>query len=86
MQKIWAKIVTDHRVKKGIIHDCGERLSIINFYDNLRQICENLKIPTPIVLNTYIERFLEFNILKFRARDFLEDIKFDVLLLENGDN
>jgi len=82
MHKIWAKIITDQKVKRSIIHDAGERIELWNFYDNVRQIAEALKIPTPVVLNSYAENFLNFNLIKFRARDFIEEINFDYLLLE----
>ena len=86
MTKIWAKTMINHKVKKSIIHDCGERINIVNFYENVRKICEKLKVSTPVVLNSYAENFIEFNILKFRPRDFLEEIPFDFLVLENGDD
>ena len=86
MQKIWAKTVINHRVKKSIIHDCGEKISVSNFYNNVRQICEKLKIPTPVVLNSYAENFVNLNIFKFRQRDFLEEVPFDVLVLERGED
>ena len=86
MTKVWAKIIINHKVKKSLIHDCGERISIVNFYNNVRTICEKLKIPTPVVLNTYAENFVEFNILKFRQRDFLEEVSFDALVLERGED
>jgi hypothetical protein len=82
MQKIWAKIMRDGKVKKSIIHNAGERIETWNFYDHVRQISEQLKIPTPIVLTTYAENFLNFNLVKFKQRDFLEEIPFDYLLLE----
>ena len=85
MYRIWAKIITNHRVIRSIIHDTGERIEAWNFYDNVRQIAEQLKIPTPVVLHSYAENFLNFNLMKFKARDFLEDIPFDVLLLESVD-
>jgi len=85
MQKIWAKIMLDGRVKKGIIHDAGERVTVANFYDNIRGIAEKMGIPTPVVLNTYAENFLTYNIHKFKQRDFLEEIPFDALVIENGD-
>ena len=85
MTKIWAKIVINHSVKKSIIHYCNERLDVFNFYENVRQICEKLRVPTPIILDIYAQNFLEFNIFKFKQRDFLEDIAFDFLVLENGE-
>lgn len=86
MQKIWAKIIINQRVKKHIVHDAGEKIESWNFYDNVRQIAEKLKIPTPVVLNSYAENFLNFNIMKFKQRDFLEEINFDMLQLENGED
>lgn len=85
MNKIWAKIMKNQRVARSIIYDAEERIEIWNFYDHVRQIAEKLKIPTPVVLNSYAENFLNFNLMKFRARDFIEEISFDYLLLEQVD-
>ena len=85
MKKIWAKIVIDHKVKKSIVHDCSERLDILNFWENVKQICEELKIPTPVLLGCHAENFLEFNTLKLKQRDFIEEIPFDWLHLESGE-
>ena len=82
MNKIWAKTIINQRVNCSIIHDAGERIETWNFYDHVRQIAEKLKIPTPVVLHSYAENFLNFNLMKFRQRDFIEEIKFDYLLLE----
>ena len=80
--KIWAKIIVDQRVKGSIIYDAGGLVEKWNFFDNVRGVCEELKIPTPVVLNSYAENFLNFNLVKFRQRDFVEEIAFDCLLLE----
>lgn len=85
MFRIWAKIVTNHKVQRSIIHECSERLASHNFFENMRAIAEKLHIPTPIVLNSHCENFLEFNILKLRPRDFIEAIPFDFLVLECAD-
>ena len=85
MTRIWAKILIDHKVKQSIIHECGERLASYNFFENVRAIAEKLHIPTPVVLNSHIENFLEFNILKLRPNDFIESVSFDFLVLECAD-
>ena len=85
MTKIWAKTMVNHRVKTSIIHDCGEIVTVDNFYRAVRKICESLKIPTPVVLHSYAKNFTEFNIVKFRPRDFLEEVNFDFLVLESGE-
>ena len=85
MHKIWAKIITNQRVKRSIIHDAEERIEVWNFYDHVRQIAEKLKIPTPVVLNSYAENFINYNLMKFKQRDFIEEINFDCLHLEGID-
>jgi len=82
MHKIWAKIITDNKVKRSIIYDAGERIESWNFFNHVRQIAEQLKIQTPIVLNSYAEHFINVNLVKFKQRDFLEEINFDCLWLE----
>ena len=82
MHRIWAKIITNQRVNRSIIHDAEERIEPWNFYDHVRQIAEKLKIPTPVVLNSYAENFISYNLMKFKQRDFIEEINFDCLLLE----
>lgn len=82
MQRIWAKIIINQKVRHSLIYDAGGHVEPWNFYDHVRQIAEKLKIPTPVVLNSYAENYLNFNLMKFRQRDFLEEISFDCLLLE----
>lgn len=85
MFRIWAKTIVNYRVKTSIIHECAERIGSYNFFENVREIAEKLHIPTPVVLNSHCENFLEFNTLKFRPRDFLEPVPFDFLVLEDAD-
>ena len=85
MNKIWAKVIVNHRVKASVLHDCPHRVDVLNFWENVKSICEALKIPTPVLLEVYCEKFLEFNTLKLKQRDFIENVDFDWLLLENGD-
>ena len=84
MAKIWAKIITDHKVKASTLYDCGEEITATNFWAHVKAICEELKIPTPVLLYSYSQQFLEFNLLKLKNRDFMEEIPFDLLQLENG--
>ena len=73
--KVWAKIVIDHKVKNSVVIPVDPE----NFYDGLTQIAAALKIPTPIVTQSQIDNFLEFNLLKLKQRDFIESIPFDFL-------
>ena len=73
--KVWAKIVIDHKVKNSVVVPVDPE----NFYDGLTQIAAALKIPTPIITQSQIDNFLEFNLLKLKQRDFIESIPFDIL-------
>ena len=75
MINVWAKIVIDHKVKQSVIVPVDPE----NFYNGVTQIAAALKIPTPIITQTQIDHFLEFNLLKLKQRDFIESIPFDIL-------
>ncbi len=77
MLKVWAKIVTDHKVK----HSAVVALDPTDFYNGIIAIAEALKIPTPIITQSQIDNFIAFNILKLKQRDFIEHIPFDYLEL-----
>ena len=75
MINVWAKIVIDHKVKNSVVMP----VDTDNFYDGVTQIAAALKIPTPIITQTQIDHFLEFNLLKLKQRDFIESIPCDIL-------
>lgn len=75
MLKVWAKIVIDHKVKQSVVVEFDPA----DFYNGVIKIAEALKIPTPIVTQSQVDSFLEFNILKLKQRDFIESIPFDFL-------
>ncbi len=66
MINVWAKIVIDHKVKQSVVVPVDPE----NFYDGVTQIAAALKIPTPIITQTQIDHFLEFNLLKLKSRCF----------------
>jgi len=82
--KIWAKLLVNHRVKKGIIFEAGEEYSAGNFFKYIEAICTILKNPTPVILKKHINEFENFNTTKFTAVDFVEEINFDKLVIENA--
>lgn len=84
MVAIWAKLVKNHRVVKGIIFKKDERFDVSNFYSYVEAVCTQLKCPTPVVLSKHSEGFAEFNITKFKQIDFVEEITFDQLVLESA--
>ena len=81
--KIWAKLITDGKIKKQFVYEKDERLTYSHFFDYLVDICQTLDIPTPVLTKTHIFNFAKFNHVKFPPRDFVENLGYDQLFLEH---
>ena len=81
--KIWAKLITDGKIRKQLVYEKEERLTYSHFFDYLTEICQALDIPTPVLLKTHIFNFAKFNHVRFIRRDFVEEFDYDQLFLEN---
>ena len=81
--KIWAKLITDGKIRKQFVYEKEERLTYSHFFDYLTEICQVLDIPTPVLLKTHIFNFAKFNHVRFIRRDFVEEFDYDQLFLEN---
>ncbi|MBQ9118140.1 MAG: hypothetical protein IJY11_02945 [Clostridia bacterium] len=81
--KIWAKLLTDGKIKKQMVYEKDEKLTYSHFFDYLTDICGVLDIPTPVLLKTHIFNYAKFNHVKFTAKDFVEHFSYDQLFLEN---
>ena len=81
--KIWAKLITDGKIRKQFVYEKEERLTYSHFFDYLTEICQALDIPTPVLLKPHIFNFAKFNHVRFIRRDFVEEFDYDQLFLEN---
>lgn len=81
--KIWAKLITNGKIKKQIVYERDEKLVYSQFFDYLTDMCQKLDIPTPVLLKTHIFNFAKFNHVKFTPKDFVEHFSYDQLFLEN---
>ena len=81
--RIWAKLMTDGKIRKQMVYENPEQLTYSHFFDYLTEICGQLDIPTPVLTKTHIFNFAKFNHVKFIKRDFVETLPFDYLFLEN---
>ena len=81
--KIWAKLMTDGKIKKQFVYEKDEKLTYSHFFDYLTDICAALDIPTPVLLKTHIFNFAKFNHVKFLKRDFVDNLGYDYLFIEN---
>ena len=83
MVKIWAKVMLKGKIVKQYTLKREENMDYSMFFDYLREICSNLDVPTPVLIKTHLFNYAKYNVLRFNADDFLEQINFDKLVLEN---
>lgn len=83
MVKIWAKVLSKGKIIKQYTLVKEENMDYSMFFDYLREICENLDVPTPVLIKTHLFNYAKYNVLRFSSDDFLEQINFDRLVLEN---
>ena len=80
MLKIWSKIyLADKIVKSKLV--TFESAHIL-FFDMIKEICHQLDIATPVILNSHFEDFISFRHCVFASGDFIESINFDKLIIE----
>ncbi len=84
MIRIWAKVIKKNKILRQFMLEKTENMDYSRFYEYLMEICENLDIPTPVVIKTHLFNYAKYNCLRFRADDFVEKIDFDKLELENA--
>ena len=84
MIRIWAKVIKKNKILRQFMLEKTESMDYSNFYGYLREICENLDVPTPVLIKTHLFNYAKYNSVRFRADDFVEKIDFDKLELENA--
>ncbi len=84
MVKIWAKVMKKDKILKQFMFEKQTNLDYSEFFDYLREICENLDIATPVLIKTHLFNFAKYNNVRFTESDFVEQISFDKLVLENA--
>ncbi|MBQ9514065.1 MAG: hypothetical protein IJR66_03700 [Clostridia bacterium] len=84
MFKIWAKVLKNDKIKKQYVLEKSGVMDYSLFFEYVREICENLDIPTPVIIKTHIFNYAKYNVLRFKKDDFVENIDFDKLVLENA--
>lgn len=84
MIKIWAKVIKKGKIAKQYVLEKNEIMDYSLFYDYVREICENLDIPTPVIIKTHLFNYAKYNTVKFIKDDFIENPDFDKLVLENS--
>lgn len=84
MIRIWAKVLKKDKIIKQFVYEREGATDYSEFFNYLRDICENLDVPTPVLIKTHLFNYAKYNVLRFKQDDFVEKINFDKLVLENA--
>ena len=84
MIRIWAKTIKNGKIVKQYVYEREGLTDYSLFFEYVKDICEALDIPTPVIIKTHLFNYAKYNNVKFRQDDFVEKINFDKLVLENA--
>ena len=84
MVRIWAKVIKNNKIINQTVYTHQGLTDYSEFFTYLREICEILDIPTPVLIKTHLFNYAKYNTVRFVADDFVEKISFDKLVLENA--
>ncbi len=80
--KVWAKTVSEEKITRDLLFEYEHANNLDEFVALLRSICEQMDIPTPVATRVNFNHFVMFNNTRFKERDFIEHIDFDLFELE----
>ncbi len=80
--KVWAKTVREEKITRSVLYEYEHASNLDEFISLLHGICEQMDIPTPIATRVNFNHFVMFNNTRFKERDFIEHIDFDLFELE----
>ncbi len=79
--RIWAKTVNNDKITRNYMYE-QPLITANNFYNCVQEICNEMDVPTPVVIDINTQHFFRFNITKFPSREFVESVDFEYLELE----
>ena len=82
--RIWAKTMKGDKITRDYMYELGEAFDEDKLFEYLCEITRAMDIPTPVILKSHTYNFVHFNIAKFLKREFVEEVDFDYLVLENA--
>ncbi len=84
MIRIWAKVMKKDKILSQYMFEKFSEMDYSEFFSYLKEICENLDIATPVLIKTHLFNYAKYNVVRFTQSDFVEQISFDKLVLENA--
>ncbi len=81
--KIWARLVTDNKLRRDMIYRSPLSMTEAHYEIWIREICDQLDIPTPVLLETHYVNFVRFHNTRFKQDDFIESLGYDRFVVED---
>lgn len=72
------------KIMKQFVYEREGTTDYSIFFEYVRDICEALDIPTPVLIKPHLFNYAKYNTVRFTADDFVEKTDFDKLVLENA--
>ena len=83
MFRLWTKEIDDNnRIIKHKTFEFQQDFDVRFLHAYLEVVCNDLKIETPIMLNSHYVNFNNFNRVRFSQSDFVDEIEFKFLSIE----
>ncbi len=80
--KVWAKVMKEDKILRDVVYENDVPLTQSGFQSLMQELSYKLDIATPVILVNHLKHLERFNRVKFLARDFIEDVDFDLLIVE----
>lgn len=80
--KVWAKVMKGDKILRDVVYENDVPLTQSGFQSLMQELSYKLEIATPVILVNHLKHLERFNRVKFLARDFIEDVDFDLLIVE----
>ena len=80
--KVWAKVMKGDKILRDVVYENDVPLTQSGFQSLMQELSYQLDIATPVILVNHLKHLERFNRVKFLARDFIEDVDFDLLIVE----
>ncbi len=80
--KVWAKVMKGDKILRDVVYENDVPLTQSGFQSLMQELSYKLDIATPVILLNHLKHLERFNRVKFLARDFIEDVDFDLLIVE----
>ena len=84
MMKIWAKVLTDHRIMNETVREFSSaRPSDMEGWSVLlHELCQDLDLCRPVILRKHVNDLKQFSRVVFKPADFIESVDFDEFEIE----